>query len=102
MAAPADPFSHARPNWSLKTTEEGASDSAKPPLASTAPVLQCYEEAVQEPLVEVTNLDSLYSQVQLEGSDRFDARIMREDFCSTGKSQSWRKHYGFLRVNHSL
>ncbi|PWN51307.1 hypothetical protein IE53DRAFT_368189 [Violaceomyces palustris] len=53
------------------------------PLASTAPVLQCYEEAVQSPLAECSNLDSLYSGAQLDDTDRYDARVLREDFCST-------------------
>lgn len=53
------------------------------PLAATADILRCYEEAVQEPLVECNNLDALYTHAQDDSSDRFDARILREDFCST-------------------
>ncbi|CAD6893212.1 unnamed protein product [Tilletia controversa] len=61
-----------------------------PPLAATADIMKIYEEAVQEPLIEVTNLDSLYSQVQPEDTDRYDARILREDFCSTAiVANSW-------------
>ncbi|KAL9932949.1 hypothetical protein V8E36_008204 [Tilletia maclaganii] len=61
-----------------------------PPLAATADIMKIYEEAVQEPLIEVTNLDSLYSQIQHEDTDRYDARILREDFCSTAiVANSW-------------
>lgn len=59
----------------------GASEGA--PLAATADVLRCYEEAVQEPMVECVNLDGLYTNAQDESSDRFDALVLREDFCST-------------------
>lgn len=59
----------------------GAADTA--PLAATADILRCYEEAVQEPLVECNNLDALYTHAQDDTSDRFDARVLREDFCST-------------------
>lgn len=55
-------------------------------LAATADVLRCYEEAVQEPMVECVNLDGLYTNAQEEGSDRIDAVVLREDFCSTGTS----------------
>ncbi|KAN0060002.1 hypothetical protein ACQY0O_007975 [Thecaphora frezii] len=83
----SDPFAHARPNWSLHPSANGPHDggqgSLTPPLAATAPVLKCYEEAVQEPRVECCNLDSLYSQAQLDDTDRYDARILREDFCSS-------------------
>ncbi len=78
----ADPFAHARPNWTHISSASGL-DSGRVPLASTAPVLKIYEEAVQEPGVECRNIDSLYSQAQLDDSDRYDARILREDFCST-------------------
>mgnify|MGYP006981856182 CR=1 FL=1 len=57
---------------------------AKAPLAATADVLRCYEEAVQEPMVECVNLDGLYTNAQDEGSDRVNALVLREDFCSTG------------------
>lgn len=77
-----DPFAHARPNWT-PISSPLSSNSSAPPLASTAPVLKIYEEAVQEPSVECSNIDSLYSQAQLEDTDRYDARILREDFCST-------------------
>ncbi|KAK0528431.1 hypothetical protein OC835_004666 [Tilletia horrida] len=61
-----------------------------PPLAATADIMKIYEEAVQEPLIEVTNLDSLYSHCQHEGTDRYDAKILREDFCSTAiVANSW-------------
>lgn len=53
------------------------------PLAATADVLRCYEEAVQEPMVECTNLDALYTNAQAPDSDRMDAEVLREDFCST-------------------
>ncbi|PWY98625.1 hypothetical protein BCV70DRAFT_201945 [Testicularia cyperi] len=84
MSDPAqDPFAHARPNWSQSALTQGGTSTDQLPLAATADVLKCYEEAVQEPLVECVNLDSLYSGAQLDSSDRFDARILREDFCST-------------------
>lgn len=76
----ADPFAHARPNWSHLSSSPS---SSAPCLASTAPVLKIYEEAVQEPGVECSNIDSLYSGAQLDNTDRYDARILREDFCST-------------------
>ncbi|KAE8244829.1 hypothetical protein A4X13_0g6220 [Tilletia indica] len=61
-----------------------------PPLAATADIMKIYEEAVQEPMIEVTNLDSLYSQVQHDDTDRYDAKILREDFCSTAiVANSW-------------
>ena len=59
-------------------------DEAHVPIAATADVLRCYEEAVQEPLVECVNLDGLYTKSQDKHSDRLDAEILREDFCSTG------------------
>lgn len=61
------------------------SQDGKPSLASTADVLAVYEEAVQEPLVECLNLDSLYCAAQLDHTDRPEARILREDFCSSGE-----------------
>ena len=54
------------------------------PLAATADILRVYEEAVQEPMVECTNLDALYTNAQPDDSDRQDAIVLREDFCSTG------------------
>lgn len=59
-------------------------DETHVPIAATADVLRCYEEAVQEPLVECVNLDGLYTNSQDKHSDRRDAEILREDFCSTG------------------
>lgn len=64
----------------------GGATQAGVPLAATADVLRCYEEAVQEPMVECVNLDGLYTNAQLDDSDRFDALTLREDFCSTGAS----------------
>ncbi|EPQ29805.1 uncharacterized protein PFL1_02478 [Pseudozyma flocculosa PF-1] len=87
-----DPFAHARPNWSpgpssadddRKAADGSSNHLGRAPLAATAPILRCYEEAVQEPVVECGNLDSLYSHAQLEDSDRSEARVLREDFCST-------------------
>ncbi len=51
--------------------------------AARADVLKCYEEAVQEPLIECTNIDSLYASAQLDDTARPEARLLREDFCST-------------------
>lgn len=61
----------------------GSADGATQPLAATADILRCYEEAVQEPMVECVNLDALYTHAQDDSSDRMDARVLREDFCST-------------------
>ncbi|PKI84270.1 hypothetical protein MVES1_001644 [Malassezia vespertilionis] len=52
-------------------------------LAATADILRCYEQAVQEPMVECVNLDGLYTSAQAPASDRTDAIVLREDFCST-------------------
>lgn len=79
----SDPFAHARPNWAHIPSLSAQNSLAHLPLAATAPVLKIYEEAVQEPVVECGNIDSLYSQAQLDDTDRYDARILREDFCST-------------------
>lgn len=57
--------------------------SDAPTLAATADILRCYEEAVQEPMVECTNLDALYTNAQPDDTDRPDAVLLREDFCST-------------------
>lgn len=64
----------------------GGTTSHGTPLAATADVLRCYEEAVQEPMVECVNLDGLYTNAQDVDSDRVDALVLREDFCSTGTS----------------
>ena len=62
----------------------GEAAPGEAPLAATADILRCYEEAVQEPRVECTNLDALYTNAQPDDSDRQDAIVLREDFCSTG------------------
>lgn len=54
-------------------------------LAEKANALQVYEDAVQEPLLECSNLAGMYYQAQIIGSTRPEARILREDFCSSGK-----------------
>lgn len=60
------------------------------PLAATADILRVYEEAVQEPMVECINLDALYTNAQAASSDRENAQVLREDFCSTGIiARSW-------------
>ena len=40
---------------------EGVTATSATPIAATADVLRCYEEAVQEPMVECMNLDGLYT-----------------------------------------
>ena len=62
---------------------EGVTATSAPPIAATADVLRCYEEAVQEPMVECMNLDGLYTNAQAPHSDRIDALVLREDFSST-------------------
>ena len=69
---------------SHQARHQGYSGTGDAPLAATADVLRCYEEAVQEPMVECVNLDGLYTNAQDEGSDRVNALVLREDFCSTG------------------
>ncbi|KDN41616.1 hypothetical protein K437DRAFT_258210 [Tilletiaria anomala UBC 951] len=59
------------------------SSRSAPTLASRADILKCYEEAVQEPLLECSNLSSFYSEAQLSTSLVPEARLLREDFCST-------------------
>lgn len=54
--------------------------------ASRANAMDVYEDAVQEPLLECTNLASMYYNAQEIGSKRPDARILREDFCSSGRN----------------
>lgn len=83
----ADPFADARP-------ASGAGSGGRQPIAARADVLRCYEEAVQEPLVECTNLASFYCQAQEElarsrgkEGDWTEAKVLREDFCSTGESR---------------
>ena len=53
--------------------------------ASRANALEVYEDAVQEPLLECTNLASMYYGAQQIGSRRPDAKVLREDFCSSGE-----------------
>lgn len=53
--------------------------------ASRANAMDVYEDAVQEPLLECTNLASMYYNAQEIGSKRPDARTLREDFCSSGE-----------------
>jgi hypothetical protein len=54
-------------------------------LAGRADALAVYSDAVQEPDVECSNLDSLYCGSQHDDTDRAEARVLREDFCSSGK-----------------
>lgn len=54
-------------------------------MAELANALDVYEDAVQEPLLECSNLASMYYQAQLVGSVRPEAKILREDFCSSGQ-----------------
>lgn len=52
-------------------------------IAQAVDSFAVYEEAVQTPAIECTNLDSLYYNAQEIGSRRPNARILREDFSST-------------------
>jgi hypothetical protein len=56
-------------------------------IASKANALEVYEDAVQDPLLECTNLASMYYGAQEIGSRRPDAKVLREDFCSSGERQ---------------
>ncbi|PWN32331.1 uncharacterized protein FA14DRAFT_126935 [Meira miltonrushii] len=59
-------------------------------IAEQVDALSVYEDAVQEPLLECTNLASMYYQAQPIGSYRPDAKILREDFCSSAiVAQTW-------------
>lgn len=59
-------------------------------IAEKVDALSVYEDAVQEPLLECTNLASMYYQAQPIGSFRPDAKILREDFCSSAiVAQTW-------------
>lgn len=53
-------------------------------MAQQANALDVYEDAVQEPQLECANLASMYYQAQQIGSDRPEAKVLREDFCSSG------------------
>lgn len=65
-------------------------DRRKKTIAEQVNALSVYEDAVQEPLLECTNLASMYYQAQPIGSFRPDAKILREDFCSSAiVAQTW-------------
>lgn len=67
----------------LDYASAGTATDWKQTQAARADVLKCYEEAVQEPMLECTNLDSFYCGAQQDGSPVPEARLLREDFCST-------------------
>lgn len=52
-------------------------------LASQVDAFAVYEEAVQTPAIECSNLASLYYSAQPIGSRRPEAKLLREDFSST-------------------
>lgn len=60
-----------------------SSSSASSTIAESIDSFTVYEEAVQTPAIECTNLESLYYNAQEIGSPRPNARILREDFSST-------------------
>jgi hypothetical protein len=65
------------------TSGIGISTAAKT-IAESIDAFAVYEEAVQTPLIEAHNLDSLYYNAQSFGSRRPYAKLLREDFSSTG------------------
>lgn len=71
--------------FNLDKSDNKDPNTTSQPLAATADVLKVYEQAVQEPMVECVNLDSLYCSAQLEDTDRPEARLLREDFSSSGE-----------------
>lgn len=62
-----------------------SSNGAPSTQASRADALSVYSDAVQTPDVECGNLDSLYCDAQADDTDRPEARVLREDFCSSGE-----------------
>ena len=87
--APVD----ARVPRQFPTAPSGSSGSngrAAPTIAERADALGVYEDAVQEPALECGNLASLYYNAQDLGSRRPEARVLREDFCSSAiVAQTW-------------
>lgn len=68
----------------------GSNGRAAPTIAERADALAVYEDAVQEPALECGNLASLYYNAQDLGSRRPEARVLREDFCSSAiVAQTW-------------
>lgn len=69
----------------LPVTSHAASSSSPSSscLARQVDAFAVYEEAVQTPAIECSNLASLYYNAQPIGSPRPDAKILREDFSST-------------------
>jgi hypothetical protein len=65
---------------------QSAPVNGKGTVASSANALEVYEDAVQEPLLECTNLASMYYGAQEIGSRRPEAKVLREDFCSSGEA----------------
>lgn len=72
------------PRFLTNGRDHSGNDSGQT-AASRANALEVYEDAVQEPLLECTNLASMYYGAQEIGSKRPEARILREDFCSSGE-----------------
>lgn len=69
-------------------------------LAQQVKALDVYEDAVQEPLLECSNLAGMYYTAQEIGSTRPDAKVLREDFCSSGElRQGKRKVVLFCSAN---
>ncbi|PWN40200.1 hypothetical protein IE81DRAFT_325815 [Ceraceosorus guamensis] len=66
--------------------EGGTSPSIRPwsgTLASKADALAVYSEAVQDPAAECANIESIYCASQDKDSEVPEAKILREDFCSS-------------------
>lgn len=80
-------FAHSANSHTPSTsapTSSPSSSSSPLTVAQQVDALHVYEDAVQEPSLECSNLDSLYYNAQVAGSQRPFARVLREDFCSSG------------------
>ncbi|CAO1636058.1 unnamed protein product [Sympodiomycopsis kandeliae] len=67
----------------LQPDPSSIASTSKKTIAESVDSFAVYEEAVQTPGIECTNLDSLYYNAQEIGSPRPNARVLREDFSST-------------------
>lgn len=81
----ADPrLPSASTSNSHAATGTGTNTAAAKTIAESIDAFAVYEEAVQTPLIEAHNLSSLYYNAQDFGSRRPYAKLLREDFSSTG------------------
>lgn len=72
------------PNDSRLPIHSMPSSTPASSLAKTIDPFAVYEQAVQTPAIECANLASFYYNAQPIGSRRPEARVLREDFSSTG------------------